>query len=322
MVVMGSQFLHADFKVYGAIAEKWRQLNGVAGPLGPAISDEAAAAGGGRFNTFKNGFIYWSPRTGAHAIYGAIGEKWNQLGRERSFGYPITDEMPASGEGRYNDFENGGSIYWKPATGAHAVIGAIRQKWLSAGGAGGSLGYPVSDEVQGAVGRQSNFEHGAIVWNGQIAQLVSAKPKSHVLETLTDRCSGDVIIASRYSDDFGDALLSGVLLKRGGSGPQTASALKISGHTWIRWWCHSTIGNWADPGTWRISDLYLSGGCSFDETSGTVSDCQRKDTKISMTSSDRQGWTAERSRCESDGTKYIDASVGTNRLLQIRCWGN
>ena len=87
-------------KVYGAIAEKWSQLKGETGPLGAAKTNEATAARGGRFNEFAHGFIYWHPKFGAHAVYGDIGVKWNQLGRERGFGYPLTDELPAPEGGR------------------------------------------------------------------------------------------------------------------------------------------------------------------------------------------------------------------------------
>lgn len=153
-------------KVYGEIAKKWRQLRGEAGPLGASKTDEAEAARGGRFNEFRNGFIYWHPSFGAHAVYGDIGVKWNQLGRERVFGYPLTDEMAAPGGGRYNDFENGGSIYWHPRTGAHAVYGEIRKKWLSVGGVR-RCGYPKTDEYADGRLRRTDFERGYIRWSKQ-----------------------------------------------------------------------------------------------------------------------------------------------------------
>src|SRR5262245_45376855 len=80
------------FAVYGAIGEKYTKLGGERGPLGAPLSDEAPAPYGGRFNNFQNGFIYWHPQTGAFAVWGAIGEKWNEFGRVK-FGYPITDEI-------------------------------------------------------------------------------------------------------------------------------------------------------------------------------------------------------------------------------------
>lgn len=156
----------AAYQVYGAIGEKWRQLEAEAGPLGAPRSDERDAARGGRYNEFQYGFIYWHPDTGAHAVYGAIGEKWNQIGREGGFGYPIIDEQPAKDGGRFNDFENGGSIYWHPKTGAHPVYGVIRAKWHELGREAGALGYPVSDESAAFNGgRFSNFQFGMIYWH-------------------------------------------------------------------------------------------------------------------------------------------------------------
>ena len=62
------------FQVYGDIGVKWQALGGPNGPLGEARSDEADAAHGGRFNDFQYGFIYWSPRYGAHAV--VLSEQW------------------------------------------------------------------------------------------------------------------------------------------------------------------------------------------------------------------------------------------------------
>lgn len=160
------------FAVYGAIGDKYSRLNRERGPLGSPQSDEADAPFGGRFNQFQNGFIYWHPQVGAFAVWGAIGQKWNQMGRV-SYGYPITDESTTpDNRGRYNHFRamqlNGrpeASIYWSPQTGAHAIYGAIRQKWASMGWERSSLGYPTTDEVQDGAFRRSDFEHGYIRWS-------------------------------------------------------------------------------------------------------------------------------------------------------------
>src|SRR5262249_31865044 len=90
--------------------------------LGLPTSDELAVPGGagGRRNSFQGGGIYWSPTTGAHDVYGLIGQCWAALGRERSFlGYPVTNEMDAPG-GRINYFQHG-TIYWSASTNAVSV---------------------------------------------------------------------------------------------------------------------------------------------------------------------------------------------------------
>jgi len=70
----------------------------------------------------------------AFQVYGEIGKKWQQLGAQGGFlGAPLNDETGTpDGIGRFNHFQ-GGSIYWTPATGAHEVHGAIRDKWASLG---------------------------------------------------------------------------------------------------------------------------------------------------------------------------------------------
>ena len=116
---------------------------------------------------FQRGWVYWTPRTGAHWIRGAIFEKFSELKGEQGFlGFPLSDETPApDGVGRFTHFE-GGSIYWMPDTGAHEVHGAIRELWAKSGWELGRLGYPTSDEYDGpGGGRRSDFQHGTIVWD-------------------------------------------------------------------------------------------------------------------------------------------------------------
>ncbi len=157
--------------VYGDIGKKYTLLGGEKGPLGAPLTDEADAPFGGRFNQFVNGYIYWHKDSGANAVYGDIAKKWMALGGV-NFGYPYTDEKPTRDDrGRYNDFialqrpdKPLASVYWTPQTGAHALYGAIRKRWLDLGGEKGLLGYPTNEEVQDGDRRRVDFEHGAIWW--------------------------------------------------------------------------------------------------------------------------------------------------------------
>jgi len=162
-----------DFGVYGAIRDKWEQLNFAAGPLGRPTSDEVPTFdGAGRARSFGGGFISWHPEIGAFAVWGAIGQRWAQIGREQ-FGYPVTDETPTADEhGRFNTFRamqlDGhpeSSIYWSPETGAHEVYGAIRDKWADTHWEQGPLGYPTAPEEDAPGGRQQLFQHGTIYWS-------------------------------------------------------------------------------------------------------------------------------------------------------------
>lgn len=166
-VVYNSRMREA-FRVFGAIYAKWIALGGLA--WGTPDTDELATPDGiGRFNHFNNNSasIYWSPNSGSNAIWGAIRAKWAELGWENSpLGYPVTDELPTpDGVGRFNHFSNGGSIYWTPNTGAHAVWGAIRARWEELGWERSYLGYPTSDETAFPEGGRANtFENGGIYW--------------------------------------------------------------------------------------------------------------------------------------------------------------
>lgn len=103
---------------------------------------------------------------GSGMAKGAIGVTYRALGGCTSvLGVPKTDEMGTpDGVGRYSVFEHG-SIYWTQATGAHEVLGVIRDKYAATGWEAGTLGYPVSGEYDVAGGRKSDFQHGSITWN-------------------------------------------------------------------------------------------------------------------------------------------------------------
>jgi uncharacterized protein with LGFP repeats len=84
-------------------------------------------------------------------VYGAICEKWLQLGGEQGFGAPTSEET-AEGAGRVSHFGQS-AIYWGPQTGAHEVHGLIAQAYFQAGGARSCLGLPISDEESAPSGR-------------------------------------------------------------------------------------------------------------------------------------------------------------------------
>jgi hypothetical protein len=170
----GAIYFHPEtgpHRVYGAIYEKYLQLNAERSFLGYPTTDEMGTPDGrGKFNHFQGGSIYWTPDTGAREVHGAIRAKWEALGWERSFlGYPVTDEtITLDGIGRFNHFQ-GGSIFWTSDTGAWEVHGKIRAKWEALGWERSYLGYPTSDEKDWTIGqspdvhRISRFQRGTIV---------------------------------------------------------------------------------------------------------------------------------------------------------------
>lgn len=134
-------------------------------------------------------------------------------------------------------------------------------------------------------------------------------------EVMTDRCQGDVSFPPTY--DLAPTVTGSMTVTRGGSGggrwsPAIRQQIDRDGH--IRWWCHSTTGNWADPGTWTVDD---AGGTYTCNDNG---DCTLAGN-ASAHPVDIQGWTAERSRCENHSNTFR-ARLGTDRLLEIECLGN
>ena len=135
--------------VWGAIRRHWDALGGLSpsNPVGLPVTDETTAPDKvGRFNHFTEGSIYWSPKTGAHYVTGAIRGKWSRMDWERGdAGYPTTDEVTTpqpKSYGRFNHFE-GGSIYWTPRLGAQWIPKDIFGHWATLGHEREEMGFPV-----------------------------------------------------------------------------------------------------------------------------------------------------------------------------------
>jgi uncharacterized protein with LGFP repeats len=59
-----------------AIAARWRELGGEAGTLGAADSPPEAFGFHGALQRFRGGSIGWQEEFGAHALFGAISDRW------------------------------------------------------------------------------------------------------------------------------------------------------------------------------------------------------------------------------------------------------
>jgi GH25 family lysozyme M1 (1,4-beta-N-acetylmuramidase) len=146
----------------------YAQLGGSSSYLGKP-TDSPHPVPGGEAQDFTGGSIYWSARTGAHVVQGAILAHYLALGGPGGFlGFPVTDETATpDGVGRFNHFAHDGSIYWTQATKAWSVHGAIYDHWAAMGWETSPLGYPVTDEMgtPDGVGRFNHFANdGSIYW--------------------------------------------------------------------------------------------------------------------------------------------------------------
>jgi hypothetical protein len=99
-------------------------------------------------------------------VYGAICEKWIQLGADRSFGVPASNEQ-STGAGRVSYFTDPvrKAIYWTGKTGARESHGIIFQTYVDVGEGASSLGFPTSDEESIGQNAVQYFEHGRIDWS-------------------------------------------------------------------------------------------------------------------------------------------------------------
>lgn len=103
---------------------KWDSLKGVPGPPKVPGHEGVIEFGEGFYREYMSGRIYWVLELGAFWVYGAIGDRYTQLGGPSSWlGHPISDEEPFF-DGRASKFQNG-AIYWWSDTGAAIELGEI-----------------------------------------------------------------------------------------------------------------------------------------------------------------------------------------------------
>jgi uncharacterized protein with LGFP repeats len=155
--------------VHGAIVNRYQSLGGPDGYLGFPTSDEIEAPGGGVYQTFQGGAIYWSQATDAQAIHGAARILYERTDGPESFlGYPTSGEVPQTGGGIVQFFE-GGRIYWSEATDAHRTGGRINAVYSSPeyDGPASYLGYPITEEIalEDPEGVYQDFQGGRFYWS-------------------------------------------------------------------------------------------------------------------------------------------------------------
>jgi uncharacterized protein with LGFP repeats len=152
--------------VRGSIRDAWLAAGGTSGFLGfPATSD--TVSGKGAFVRFQGGEVLWSPTTGTRIVRGDILDAYRAAGGPTGYlGFPTTSDAPtADGRGYVVRFQ-GGDVYWSAATGARAVVGSIRDTWLTTGGSGGYLGFPTtSDTPIPGKGAYVRFQGGDVYWS-------------------------------------------------------------------------------------------------------------------------------------------------------------
>jgi uncharacterized protein with LGFP repeats len=150
--------------VVGGILGRYLAAGGPASLGLPATDEQSGRVSRSRISTFENGQVWWSPRTGAHALLGPIAAEYANAGGAAVLGLPTGEETAVTG-GRMATLQRG-RIYWSNDTGAHTVVGGILSRYLTAGGPA-VLGLPTADETgAGPAGtRVSVFQRGRVYWS-------------------------------------------------------------------------------------------------------------------------------------------------------------
>lgn len=151
------------YTVGGAISGIFRAQGGIDGEFGLPLTNEIKEYGGVR-QEFQYGTAYWSPRSGAGFITGAVRDAYYAAGGVHSYlGYPVGGEISALGFAR-QEFEHGTAI-WTAQNGVVFVKGAIRGAFLLDSSSNASFGYPITDEIAELGGVRQEFTKGTVYWS-------------------------------------------------------------------------------------------------------------------------------------------------------------
>lgn len=174
----GSIYFHPStgaHRVTGGIRNLWEGQGWERGHMGYPTGEETTTAGGGVYQTFQGGTAYWHPGSDSYFVHDAIMGTYGFYNWERGeLGYPLTNETASANGGIFQRFQ-GGTIYWSPRTGSHAVPLSMLELYGQHGYAHGHLGYPTSEPYWDGNHQKQNFEHGVlektndfnVTWAGQ-----------------------------------------------------------------------------------------------------------------------------------------------------------
>ena len=137
--------------VVGVYWNAWRDAGWQPGIGYPTGAPACGLYGGGCYQPFQKGNIYYSTASGAHAVTGAYWNAWKAAGWQPGIGYPTGDPVCGLAGGGCSQSFQKGNVYYTAATGAHAVSGAYATAWTAAGLQPG-IGYPIGAPTCGLYG--------------------------------------------------------------------------------------------------------------------------------------------------------------------------
>jgi uncharacterized protein with LGFP repeats len=163
-----------------AMTAAWKAAGGPTSTLGDK-QGEAYPVGDGFAQDFANGKMFFTPPTGARAIFGPVLDKYESLGGPAGsdLGFPTINEVPglAGPDSRVSTFSAGDKpvIFWTPDHGAFVVRGAMNAAWDKLGSSGGALGVPTGDETDDGEVTSQTFSGGKVSWN-RLTKAFSTAP--------------------------------------------------------------------------------------------------------------------------------------------------
>lgn len=150
--------------VSGWMRDVYLQTGGPSGALGFPIAGQRVVAGG-LAQSFDRGSLYISGVGGPRFVPSAVDAAYTNAGGPAVLGFPVGDSAAVPG-GFQQQFQSG-FLYVSATTGAAGTVaGWIKDIYLSSGGPGGSLGFPVAAQQIVNGGLVQRFEGGSVLVSG------------------------------------------------------------------------------------------------------------------------------------------------------------
>lgn len=152
----------------GAIGTFYKKNSKMTGA--PTSNEKKISKPAGYYQTFKNGKVYYSKKTGAHFVkYGTFNNAYSSAKSEKGvLGYPTSEikNFKYRSGGSYQSFEKGLIIY-SSKTGARVLTGTALSKWKSLGWERSKLKLPTSGQYKSGKYYKQKFEKGYMYWTSR-----------------------------------------------------------------------------------------------------------------------------------------------------------
>ncbi|WP_448400918.1 LGFP repeat-containing protein [Mycolicibacillus trivialis] len=167
---------------HDAITAAWDAAGGNDSRLG-APQGDVYPVGAGFAADYTGGKIFFTPATGARAMYGPILDTYESLGGPAGsdLGFPDMDQTPglAGPEAQFISFSatDNPLIFFTPEHGAYVVRGPINAAWDTLNSSSGPLGPPAGAETFDGDTVTQKFANGEVGWNRKTRAYTTTPPE-------------------------------------------------------------------------------------------------------------------------------------------------